>query len=395
MKFCVINNLFPPYERGGAEKIVSLIVKGLQQAGHEVIIITGQPDHSLNMEHGPKTEIFRLDTGNIYPLLEDFKQGKFRKLLWHFIDLFNFSLSYKIRKIVKKAKVDCILTHNLKGLGLRVFSGLKKIKACRVHTLHDFQLLDPQGTMFRNCSPLNLGGFFYRLYRFFTRRLTSKIDAVIAPSNFILQKHFKFGFFKHSKTMVMPNPLEVEEEIKPKQKSGNFKILYLGQLEPHKGVKFLINSFIAWPCALASLEIAGEGSELPVLKNISQCDRRIVFLGKINHGEIKKIFSFADLLAVPSLWWENSPTVIYEAYNYATPVLVSDSGGSAELVKEGKTGYVFSSGNQDELIGKFQQIYENRAELNNLGANARNFAKNLRVENYLAKLTDLCGSLMK
>jgi len=56
-----------------------------------------------------------------------------------------------------------------------------------------------------------------------------------------------------------------------------------------------------------------------------------------------------DLLVVPSIWYENQPLTILEALATRTPCLVSDLGGMAELVEEGRDGWRFRPGDADDL----------------------------------------------
>ncbi|MED5330222.1 MAG: glycosyltransferase, partial [Planctomycetota bacterium] len=48
-----------------------------------------------------------------------------------------------------------------------------------------------------------------------------------------------------------------------------------------------------------------------------------------------EIYRQMDVLVVPSLWWENSPLTIHEAWQFGVPVVVSDRGGMAELASRG------------------------------------------------------------
>jgi glycosyltransferase involved in cell wall biosynthesis len=52
---------------------------------------------------------------------------------------------------------------------------------------------------------------------------------------------------------------------------------------------------------------------------------------------------------VPSLWWENSPITIHEAFLAGVPVVASDQGGMAELVQDGVNGFLFRMGDAADL----------------------------------------------
>ena len=97
------------------------------------------------------------------------------------------------------------------------------------------------------------------------------------------------------------------------------------------------------------MDIAGYGSLLPSIQDQLQSPN-IQFHGSV-FGEKKEILLRAcDILIVPSLCAEVSPTVILEAYSRGKPVITSNLGGMPELVETGKTGFIFEAGNHQELI---------------------------------------------
>ena len=206
MKYCLINNLFPPFSRGGSEKIVRLLSAGLSQRGR-VLLITTQPgnDYPEQLENGIK--VIRLKPRNIYYLLEDYKKNPAEKFLWHFLDLVCRKTCSELERILKEEKPDFVMTHNLKGLSLAGFRAIRNLKLTQIHTLHDYQLLDPHGSFHRQGQNLPLNGPFYRFYRYLTRLSIKSPDLVISPSRYVLEKHLEYGFFEGSQTFSMNSPL--------------------------------------------------------------------------------------------------------------------------------------------------------------------------------------------
>ena len=72
-------------------------------------------------------------------------------------------------------------------------------------------------------------------------------------------------------------------------------------------------------------------------------------LGRYENRDVGRILSEIDVLVVPSLWWENSPITIHEAFLAGVPVVASDQGGMAELVQDGKNGFLFKIGDAADL----------------------------------------------
>ena len=65
-----------------------------------------------------------------------------------------------------------------------------------------------------------------------------------------------------------------------------------------------------------------------------------------------------DLLVVPSVWFENAPLVILEALAARTPLCVSNLGGMAELVEQGRSGLHFEMGDARDLAAKLREVIE-------------------------------------
>jgi glycosyltransferase involved in cell wall biosynthesis len=61
---------------------------------------------------------------------------------------------------------------------------------------------------------------------------------------------------------------------------------------------------------------------------------------------------------IPSIWWENSPLVIQEAFFHRRPIICSDIGGMAEKVTDGVNGIQFRRGNAHSLAGAMRRAAE-------------------------------------
>ena len=70
----------------------------------------------------------------------------------------------------------------------------------------------------------------------------------------------------------------------------------------------------------------------------------VVWRGPYKRNELAARMASIDWVVVPSIWWENSPMVIQEAFVYGRPVLASNIGGMAEKVKDGINGFTVKVG---------------------------------------------------
>jgi len=391
MKICLINNLYKPYTRGGAEVIVELISQGLLNKNIKVVVISTMPFFVKNLpivENKINIKNYYLSS-NYYNLS---KMPKFFRLFWHFFDLFNFFICNKVENILIKENPDIVITHNLKGLSYLLPRVIKKLRIKHIHYLHDIQLIYPSGLMIYGQEQQNQK-FFAKIYQIICCRLFGSPDTVISPSKWLLDYHKNKKFFPNSKKIVLANPTPVfAKNFKNKLIKNNvFQFLYVGQIDDHKGIIFLINVFnklIKENKKNISLIIAGDGSKLDdIKKNINK--KYINILGKIDRESVAKYLNQVDCLIVPSLCYENSPTVIYEAFSMGLPVIASKIGGITELMKDNQE-MLFEPGNKDDLINKILFVINNPEELKKISQKELEFIKDLSLEKYLEKLLRIC-----
>jgi glycosyltransferase involved in cell wall biosynthesis len=116
--------------------------------------------------------------------------------------------------------------------------------------------------------------------------------------------------------------------------------------------------------------------------------KEVLFEGFKSGLELKKIIKKAKLIVLPSVWYDNSPLVISEAQLLKKPVVISDKGGSKEMIIDKKTGLVFEGGKVDDLAEKLKEILKmSISERNKMGELGReNIIKINNDENYYQNL---------
>jgi glycosyltransferase involved in cell wall biosynthesis len=75
-----------------------------------------------------------------------------------------------------------------------------------------------------------------------------------------------------------------------------------------------------------------------------------------------------DVLAVPSLWPENSPLVIHEAFQAGLPVVGSRLGGTADLVADGTNGLLYEAFSAADLAAALRRLLDEAGLLDRLAA---------------------------
>ena len=156
----------------------------------------------------------------------------------------------------------------------------------------------------------------------------------------------------------------------------NLRIGFIGQIYEHKGVHVLIEAVRRLPIsARVTVQIYGNLQDFPEyvakLKEIAGNDSRVFFEGTFSNQDVGDAIGKLDVLVVPSLWYENTPLVIYEAMAAGCPVVCSRFGGMAEMVRENVDGLMFEKGNAGELAARLALLAEDRELLQRLAGNTR------------------------
>lgn len=97
----------------------------------------------------------------------------------------------------------------------------------------------------------------------------------------------------------------------------------------------------------------------------------VVGLGSLSIDEVQHEMHSSMALVLPSIWFENFPRTIVEAFSCALPVIASRLGALTELVEHGDTGLLFEPGNPQDLAEKMKWATENPSKMEAMGRNAR------------------------
>lgn len=396
MKVCLISNLYPPYSRGGAEQVVFKTVKGMIEKGHEVVVITTSPEGEGFLEEG-NLKIYRYKPKNLFFYTQAHKHNWVARSIWHIVDMFHFPSANYVQEILEKEKPDVVHTHNLMGMSFLIPRVIRKLGIRYLHTIHDVQLVEPSGIILKSSErSWRYNGIPTKIYTWMIKKLIGSPNVVISPSQFLLDFYKKRGFFSLSKQVVLRNPVSIEKidkEIGEEKRTNNhLRFLYLGQIEDHKGVLFLTDAFLGL-CAQkdfdAELHIVGDGSQTKKIRNLVKDQEKIILHGKVDRAELPKLFGKTSMTVVPSLCYENSPTVIFESFSFEVPVLASRVEGIAELIVEGENGITFDTGSKKSLQEKLMWCQNNKERLFEMGEHTGESIKGLSQQDYIEKLDKL------
>jgi glycosyltransferase involved in cell wall biosynthesis len=155
--------------------------------------------------------------------------------------------------------------------------------------------------------------------------------------------------------------------VKIPKDSSRLKFAFIGTVASYKGMDVLIEAFK--PIKNAELWIYGKYSGTPYPEMASE-NPNISFRGELLQEDKEQAFEEMDVLIAPSIMVDPYPLVIQEAALQKVPVIVSNIGGLAEQVIDGKNGLLFERGNATDLNQKIRYLIDNPQEITRLSGQA-------------------------
>jgi glycosyltransferase involved in cell wall biosynthesis len=264
-----------------------------------------------------------------------------------------------------------------------------------VHRLSDFQYLCANYKFFRDgrvCELCLKGAYYHgvvhrcmkgslsvsgtRVLSMYFDRLRGtrhRIAAFVAPSRIVIEKMIAGGF-DPAKMHHIPTFVDASDKAPDYNPGGYF--LYAGAIDPFKGVRVLLEAFATMRGGGSTrLVIAGYslGDEEERLK--AEVQRRAIagveFPGFQQGEALAKLYRGARCVVMPTLWYENMPNVVLEAMAYGKPVIGSDLGGVAEVIKDGKDGLLFKPGDAASLRDRLEETAADDGLVRRMGMAAR------------------------
>jgi glycosyltransferase involved in cell wall biosynthesis len=295
-------------------------------------------------------------------------------------------------QLLTRESPDIVHVHNtFFMISPSIYGACKAQDVPVVQTLHNFRLLCPGATFFRDgkvceeCVDRSLWrGVYHGCYRD-SRPATASVASMLAlhrlwgtwdklVTNYIALTEFgrdKFiaGGLPAAKIVVKPN--FVDPDPGEREQSGEYA-LFVGRLSTEKGLSTLLQAWGRLPQHYA-LHIVGDGPERVSLElQTHQLGLSTVqFLGRLSHEEVIAAVKRARFLIVPSGWYETFGMCIAEAFACGTPVICSRLGAMQELVSDGRTGLHFSSGDPNDLASKVGWAWSYPNKMGAMGREAR------------------------
>ncbi|MFS2013039.1 glycosyltransferase family 4 protein [Azospirillum sp. CT11-132] len=354
----------PSLHPGGTEIFAHELFGGLKAAGAECLFLACTND--THRAPRPGTGFQTLGRSADEVLLW---AGHFDHFHQSQIDL--HGLVPDLSNLLRAFRPDVVHVHHTLLLGVEMLFLIRRVcpDAKIVYTLHDYypicandgQMVTPprgEGGARALCSKASPDACHrcfpdrpadqFLLREKHIKAMFGLVDRFLAPSRFLRDRYVAWGLdparievMANSRPSVEPAPAR---DLAPGAVRDAFA--YFGNLNPFKGVTVALDAVarMAWQGLSPSLAVHG-GS----LYQAPEFRQRVADGFEATRGlasahgpyrpqEMPALMAAADWVVMPSIWWENAPLVIQEAFQHRRPVIVSGIGGMAEAVRDGVDG---------------------------------------------------------
>jgi glycosyltransferase involved in cell wall biosynthesis len=205
----------------------------------------------------------------------------------------------------------------------------------------------------------------------------NQFERVLVPTRLMEEILTRYGL-SPDRVELLPFGLDVEgvTDIPKTPPAEVLRVGFIGTLAEHKGAHILVDAVRRLPEKTpVQVDIYGKLDEFPEytrrLTAAADADRRIRFNGTFPNREIGNIFAGLDILVIPSLWYENTPLVLYTAQAAKTPVIGTRLGGIAEVIEEEENGLLFEKGDVATLSEMLADLAEHRHKVDRMAEMAK------------------------
>jgi len=203
------------------------------------------------------------------------------------------------------------------------------------------------------------------------RHVFDAIDLFVAPSPSLAAEYVRLGI-RQERVVVSdygfasPKPLR----RRPRAAGAPLRIGLVGTLVWHKGAHVLLEAARGLKGSF-ELHLHGDVETFPVYVASLRVGARgmpVTFHGGFDGDSRSLVYDNLDVLVVPSLWPENSPLVVHEAFMHRVPVIASRIGGNRDLVVDGVNGLLYDAFSAQSLRDTLQRAVDDPAGLELMAA---------------------------
>jgi phosphatidylinositol alpha-mannosyltransferase len=359
VKLALVSQSYYP-RFGGVSENVGHCAAAFARGGHDVTVITGRPLHT---GHAPghadprlpgleRVRVLRIGTGVLIPF-----QGAFVDVI------LSPTLRDDLEAMWRRERFDLVHVHQPLTPSLPLQVSLTK-PAPLVGTFHAAG------------APSRLLRLFHRPVSWHYHRFDARFAVSPAAARFV-------GDLFGDPPQVVPNGVDTARfhpAVEPAPRDGRFTVLFVGRLDPRKGLPVLLD---AWPRVLrelggdAQLIVVGSSGLAPLFRARVPAPLRksISFAGAVSAADLPRWYAAADAFCSPATRNESFGIVLLEAMSTGKPVVCSDLPGYRAVCRPHHEGLLFPPGDADALGEALLTLARDRELASRLGETGRRRAE--------------------
>lgn len=374
------------YLKGGAERVV-FETKKLLEANGDVVSAFAMRDPKDEKSPWERFFVSSVTTSGAASFKESLRTAG--RMLW------SFEAARKFGRLLDEAKPDVVHAHNIyHQISPSILSVAAKRRVPVVMTLHDYHLVSPNYGMFDRGEVVEPDRK-HPYWDTFKRRLIDGSASKSALSAFEGWLHRVLGAYDHVAKFVVPSEFAkakmmaygVEEkrlevvanfidlEGRAPRYESEARVVFVGRLSAEKGVDVLLRAMKdvrGLTCA-----IIGDGPEKAKLVALAEELKleNVETLGALYGADLDREIARAKAVVIPSRSYETFGLTALEAYAWGKPVIAARIGALPEVVREAKTGLLFSPGDHKDLAAKLNWLAGEYARAAAMGREGRRMAE--------------------
>lgn len=309
--------------------------------------------------------------------------------------VWNGAAAREIGQLVRERRIEVVHFHNtFQTISPAAYRAARSAGAAVVQTLHNYRLLCPASTLFRDGHPCEdcVGRLPWPAVQHACYRGSRAASGVVAA---MLGTHRALGTYSRDvdlyvalteqardvyvrgglpadRLVVKPNFLADDPGMGDGGGEGvdGDYALYVGRLTPEKGVATLLEAWRTLGPELP-LRIVGDGPLAPEVSAAARGQPGVAFFGQQPQAEVRRLMRSARLLVFPSEWYEGLPMTLIEALATGLPVVASRIGAAGSVIEHGQTGRHFRPGDAADLAAQVRWLLAHPADLGRMRGQAR------------------------
>jgi glycosyltransferase involved in cell wall biosynthesis len=315
MKIALLSMDYPPRMAGGTTIHTYQLARALDKLGHEVHVVAATHPDAPVEEVKENIHIHRVKRP------------------------YSIFSAYRTKALLKSKSLDIIHGHGICSYGHLLVNKFPTVVKMHNTWLGEYERYKKvKGNIMKKLDATTT----MKLYIKMDRSCCKRADHLICISDVMKRETGRYGIPNEKMTIIHNgidySRFETGDHFREKLGLDGTVIGYIGRLEPHKGVEFLINAVKKIDCRVL---VVGSGSDQTRLERLVKqlgMEDKFKFTGYVPYDDVPKYYASMDIVVYPTLY-EPLGNVILESMAAGKPIVASDVDGIPEIFEPG-TGYL-------------------------------------------------------